>query len=68
MCNCDSFEDVKTFSRRMINKKYIDYQKNDSIHKNVDDMIFSIYGNTKNDATNIAKKVLHNYDKKSSGF
>jgi hypothetical protein len=66
--DCDSFEDVKTFSRRMINKKYIDYQKNDSIHKNVDDMIFSIYGNTKNQATNIAKKVLHNYDKKSSGF
>jgi len=66
--DCDSFEDVKTFSRRMINKKYIDYQKNESIHKNVDDMIFSIYGNTKNEATNIAKKVLHNYDKKYSGF
>jgi hypothetical protein len=65
---CDSFEDIKTFSRRMINKKYIDYQKNDSIHKSVDDMILSIYGNSKNEATNVAKKVLHNYDKKSSGF
>jgi len=64
----ESFEDITKFSRQMINKKYIDYQKNESIHKNVDEMICSIYGNKKVEATHIAKKVLDNYDRKKNGF
>ena len=37
-------------------------------HKNVDEMICSIYGNKKLEATHIAKKVLDNYDRKKNGF
>jgi hypothetical protein len=66
--NTESFEDITKFSRQMINKKYIDYQKNEYIHKSVDEMICFIYGNKKVEATHIAKKVLDNYDRKKNGF
>lgn len=65
----NSFDEIIEFSRRMINKKYIDYQKNENIHKGVDNLICSIYDNKRSDALNVAKKVLKNKDKiKMNGF
>ena len=51
------FKETLTYSRRMIEKKYIDYIKDTDIHKKVIDVISNIFENKKQDAINILKKI-----------
>ena len=56
--NNKAFEEILDFSRKMINKKYIDYQNNKKIQDTVDDIICNIFENKKTDAICIAKKIM----------
>jgi hypothetical protein len=57
------FEEVVDFSRKMITKKYIDYQKKPNVKSNVEDLICNIYENKKSNAINIAKNIIKNKKK-----
>jgi hypothetical protein len=52
------YKDIITFSRQMINKKYIDYQKDDKLHSDVSQFIKLMFDNIKDDAISIAKDIL----------
>lgn len=54
----NSFDEVIDFSRKMINKKYIDFKNNDNIQKNIDILIGNIYESKKTDAIKIAKNII----------
>ncbi len=54
------FDEIKDFSRKMINKKYIDFQKNPSVQQNVNILISDIFEYKKCEAMEIAKKVMEN--------
>jgi len=54
------FDEIKTFSRMMINKKYNDYKNNETIQEGVMNCMTNIYESKKEEATNIAKKVIAN--------
>jgi hypothetical protein len=56
--NDDSFDEIVDFGRKMINKKYIDFQKNPSVQQNVNLLISEIYEIKKNEAMDIAKRVM----------
>lgn len=56
--NSKSFEEIIDFSRKMINKKYIDFQKNITIQENVKNKICSIFESKKIEAIDIANKVM----------
>ena len=56
--NNKAFEEILDFNRKMINKKYIDYQNNKKIQDTVDDIICNIFENKKTDAICIAKKIM----------
>jgi len=52
-----TFHEIITFSRQMMNKKYIDYDKVDEIKDGVTQCISNIYDSKKEDALSIAKKI-----------
>jgi hypothetical protein len=55
--DCLIFDEIKDFSRKMINKKYIDYQKDENIQTNVENLFSTLYENKKTEAIEIAKSV-----------
>jgi hypothetical protein len=66
--NTKSFEEIIDFSRKMINKKYIDFQKDNNIQENVKNKICSIFNNKKYKAINVAKKIINETDIKNIGY
>ena len=70
----NTFKEIITFSRQMINKKYIDFVNNTDIQNGVGECMSNIYEKVKPEATNIAKTVIKNKEslkregKKIGGF
>lgn len=62
-----SFNEVINFSRQMINKKLNDYKKSETIQKNVEELICSIFNTKKDEASDIALSVMNNSEK-MNGF
>ena len=56
----ESLEEIITHSRRIITKKYNDFQKDDSIQDNVNNLMYSIFDNKKLDAIKIAENIINN--------
>ena len=56
----NTFKEIITFSRQMINKKYIDFVNNTDIQNGVGECMSNIYEKVKPEATNIAKTVIKN--------
>jgi hypothetical protein len=54
------YQEIINFTRQMINKKYIDFNKDTNIQEGVKNCISNIYENKKTDALNMAKNT---YDK-----
>jgi hypothetical protein len=54
------FNDIMDYCRKMINKKYIDYQKDEAIQKNVEKLLINMYETKKHQAKEMAEKVLNN--------
>lgn len=52
--------DIMDYCRKMINKKYIDYQKDEAIQKNVEKLLINMYETKKHEAKEMAEKVLNN--------
>jgi len=55
--NNRSLKEVIDFTRKIINKKYIDFQKNTNIQNGVEKCICNIYENKKKEAINMAKNI-----------
>jgi len=53
------FDEIKTFSRQMINKKHNDYKNSEKIQEGVMKCMTNIYESKKEEATNIAKNIVH---------
>jgi hypothetical protein len=60
----NSFREIVNFSHKMINKKYNDFKNNDNIQEGVKNCMSNIYENKKDDAINIAKKIIINMEGK----
>jgi len=58
--NGESLKEVITFTRQIIDKKYIDYNKNDDIKDGVTNCISKSYDKKKDDAISIAKNISKN--------
>jgi hypothetical protein len=61
----DVFKDVINFSRQMINHKYFEYMKKDSINTEMNELLSSAYNDKKDDAMNVAKKTVKRKSVKS---
>jgi hypothetical protein len=59
--------DIITISEEIIEKKYVDYQKDEKIHGGVSHVIKSIFDNNKDNAIDIAKNIV-TIDKIPSGY
>jgi hypothetical protein len=66
--NKKSFDEIIDFSRKMINKKYIDFQKDSKIQENVSNIISTILENKKDKAINIAEKIIQLNDLENYGY
>jgi len=58
----DALKEIKTFSRQIINKKHNDYKNNEIIQEGVMKCMTNIYESKKEEATNIAKNVIHDVE------
>jgi hypothetical protein len=54
------FEEVIDFSKKMINKKYIDFNKDPVLNKNVNDIVNSVFDEKKTKATQIFNNIIKN--------
>ena len=63
-----AFEEIIKFTRQMINKKYIDYNKNNYIQEGVKKCVSDLFENKKDDAIKIAKTVYERKNIEMVGF
>ena len=63
-----AFEEIIKFTRQMINKKYIDYNKNNYIQEGVKKCVSDLFENKKDDAIKIAKTVYERKNTEMVGF
>ena len=56
----NALKEITTYSRQIINKKHNDYKNNEIIQEGVMNCMTNIYESKKEEATNIAKKVIAN--------
>jgi hypothetical protein len=56
----NALKEITTYSRQIINKKHNDYKNNETIQEGVMNCMTNIYESKKEEATNIAKKVIAN--------
>jgi hypothetical protein len=63
--NTHAFEDIIKYTKRMINKKYIDFRNNASIQDGVKICMSNLFENKKVDSINIAK-TIHKKNKDSA--
>ncbi len=56
----NTFKEIITFSRQMINKKYIDFVNDTDIQNGVGKCMSNIYEKVKPEATDIAKTIIKN--------
>lgn len=69
--NCDkndTFEEIVKYSRRMINKKFCDYQKEVYIQESIKNMFCSIFQNKKKESIIFAEKVMNNENNILPGY
>ena len=59
------FEEIIKYTRRMINKKYIDFNNNVQIQEGVKKCMTDIFENKKTEAINVAKNIA---EKNIKGF
>jgi len=55
----DALEEIKIFSYKIINKRYNDYKNNEIIQEDVMKCMTNIYESKKEEATNVAKNIVH---------
>lgn len=58
--NNNAFKEILTFSRQMINKKFIDFENNDKIQEDVNKLVCNIYNERKKEAYDIAADYMKN--------